>query len=354
MTRRILLTLHKYIGLVAGGFVFVLSVTGCVLVFEEQIDRALSPGLFDVSTPTTRMPLQALADMVRAAYPDRKVLHVRLPRKANGPVVVALSGRLAVFVDPFAGRILGERSAPARLVIITGQLHSGRIAGTWGRVIVGVATVLTLFLVLSGLYLWWPRKILLVRWRATWRRISFDTHSVLGIYSAPFLVFTLVSGIVLSYEGVLAPVLAGPGPASRSAPPQSTVVPGARALTLDEAVAASDRALPGAETVGLDVAPSGGRAAFKVLKRFPEDMTGGGRSHVFLDQYSGRALLVQSSRDVPVVTAILDRIDPIHVGNIFGWPSSVVAFLACLALAGQVVTGVLIWWKPGKKPPAAH
>ncbi len=89
-----------------------------------------------------------------------------------------------------------------------------------------------------------------------------------------------------------------------------------------------------------------------MLKRFPEDKTGAGRSRVHVDQYSGKVLRVVNSRELPLGTRIMNFIEPVHVGTIFGSPTVVLAFLATLALAGQVVSGFLIWWKPRRRTAA--
>jgi len=82
---------------------------------------------------------------------------------------------------------------------------------------------------------------------------------------------------------------------------------------------------------------------------FPEDRTPGGRSFVALDQYRGDVLDMESSRTAELGTKILNYKRPVHTGEVFGAPSLALAFLTSFMLAGQVVTGFLIWWKPGRR-----
>jgi uncharacterized iron-regulated membrane protein len=126
---------------------------------------------------------------------------------------------------------------------------------------------------------------------------------------------------------------------------ESTPVEGGRPLTLDEAIAISEKALPGTAFVGINV-PTGPKVTYSVGRRFPEDKTGAGRSHVVVDQFSGKVLRAVSSRTLPLGTRIMNFTEPVHMGIVFGTPTVALAFLATLALAGQAVTGFLIWWKP--------
>lgn len=71
-----------------------------------------------------------------------------------------------------------------------------------------------------------------------------------------------------------------------------------------------------------------------------------------MDQYSGRVLRIVDSRKAPLGTKIINFTEPIHTGNVLGWPSTVAVFLATAALAAQAVTGFLIWWRPRRRTPA--
>lgn len=351
-----LLWLHRYSGLVLGLPLFLLAVTGCVLVFEGAVDRRLNPHLLDVVAQTQRLPLQELLDRVRAAYPKDTPLELRLPRDAGRSGTVFLRSRHVVFFDPFTGEVKGDRLNLTAPMLPVSRLHTGRVAGAAGQKVVGVLTAFSLFGVVSGLYLWWPRKILMLRKAANWRRFNFDLHSVLGIWSAGVLFFTLLSGVMITWESDVERLLNRwiHGASVEEAPrPESTPVEGARQLTLDEAVTIADGALPGTSLIGVNIVPPG-KGVYQVLLHFPEDKTGAGRSRVFVDQFSGQVLRVVSSRELPIGTQIINFIEPIHTGIVLGWPTMVLAFLGTAALAGQSITGFLIWWKPNKSAAASR
>jgi uncharacterized iron-regulated membrane protein len=200
---------------------------------------------------------------------------------------------------------------------------------------------------LSGLVLWWPRKVLHVKGGRPWRRVNFDLHNVLGFYSALFLVFITLSGVIIAFEGAMDPLIQKLDKAPPPGEVFSQPVAGGRRISLDDAVRIASEALPGAMATSVNV-PTAGKTPFRLIMKFPEDRTPAGRSRVAIDQYSGRVLQVVSTRAMPVGSKILALKRSIHTGDLFGAPTQALAFVVSLALAGQVVTGFLIWWKPGK------
>lgn len=351
-----LLWLHRYSGLLLGLPLFLLAVTGCVLVFEAAVDRRLNPHLLEVVPQSQRLPLQELVDRVRAAYPEETPLEIRLPRDSDRSGTVFLRSRHVVFFDPFTGEIKGDRLNLTAPMLPISRLHTGRVAGAAGQKAVGLLTAFAMFGVVSGLYLWWPRKIFTLKRAANWRRFNFDLHNVLGIWSAGVLFFTLVSGVMITWERDVERLLVRwiDGKAVEEEPrPQSTPVADGYQLTLDETVAIADGALPGTSLVGINILPPG-KGAYQVLLHYPEDKTGAGRSRVFVDQFTGKVLRVVSSRELPIGTQIVNFIEPIHTGIVLGWPTMVLAFLGTAALAGQSITGFAIWWKPNRPGAASR
>ena len=83
---------------------------------------------------------------------------------------------------------------------------------------------------------------------------------------------------------------------------------------------------------------------FRILKKFPEDCTPAGRSRVYVDQFSGRVLLVANTRTAPLGTRILNLKRSAHTGDIFGTPTRALYFIVSLGIALQGITGALIWW----------
>jgi uncharacterized iron-regulated membrane protein len=345
----LLLKLHRWTGLIVGIVVFIVAVTGSILVFEADLDRQIHRPLALVAPGPSRVSLESALAAVKEANPSAAVTGIAIPQEPTHTLLLTLKGTTtAASIDPYSGRYLGTWDRAAGIPRWVHLLHTRLVAGEAGEMFVGAVTALTFLMAVSGVVLWWPRKVLGVKGGRPWRRVNFDLHNVLGFYSSLFLVFITLSGVIIAFEKYTDPLImkldsAPPPPAEVFSQP----VPGGRRISLDDAVRIANEALPGAMATNVNV-PTPGKTPFRLIMKFPEDRTPAGRSRVTIDQYSGRVLQVVSTRAMPVGSKILALKRSIHTGDLFGAPTQALAFVVSLALAGQVVTGFLIWWKPGK------
>ncbi len=319
------------------------SVSGSIIASEDELYRWFRPDLFSVKAQSTTLPAAALGEIALKAFPGERMMVYVVPPTADRSAVIALRG-LQVFMDPYTGAILGTRSGPTFLQK-NHQFHIRLLAGRTGETIVRIAAIVLLFLVLSGVVLWWPLKRLTIKWSASWRRINFDLHQAAGIYSSLFLLLLTCTGLMIGFDGMLMPLVFK---ATNSQPPvyeaQSTPQAGVKPLTAEQALTIAASALPGTKPIFVTV-PGGPKAAIRVSLRFPEDLTPAGRSWVLLDQFSGEVLVTQNSRTTGAGTRLVIMNRAIHTGDIFGTPSKVVAALSSLVVVIQMVTGLFMWWK---------
>jgi uncharacterized iron-regulated membrane protein len=305
----------------------------------------------------TPLPLETLVARCREQFPDKRVVDIVIAQKPD----LAYRFRMDDFdalINPYTGRAQGTRdfskadlgSGFARLLH---NIHTRLLAGRIGEYFVGAITVVTLIILVTGVVLWWPRKILSVLRGASWKRINFDLHNIFGIYASIFLVYVTLSGIIISFEGFTDPFLKKQLDRHVETQPRlkSTPVVGAPRISVDAAIQIANETLPGAVATIVNV-PSAPTEAYRVTKRFPEDRAAAGRSRVYVDQFSGKVLYVKSTRTDELGTRIVNIKRAVHTGDLYGWPTRILAFLSCLFLAGQVVTGTVIWWKKIQVPAA--
>jgi uncharacterized iron-regulated membrane protein len=342
--RKLLFNLHLYGALAVGIFVVIIGVTGSIMAFEDDIDRLLNPKLFDVAAEERHMPVAGLLQAAAKAYPGQRVAMMRLPQGLNDSVYFTARGQKQVFLNPYTGAVLGERSSKTWLATVH-TLHLRLLMGESGAAVVTGVTAVLLFLVMSGIFLWWPYKRVTVKWGASASRIHFDLHNTAGIYSALFLLVLGTTGIMIHFGDDIEKYLhksAGTERIGRNIP--SVVQPGAAPITPDQAVEAALAALPGAKAHMISLPPNP-KASYLVWMHYPEDLTPGGRSWVNVDQYSGKAVGFQNSRTAPAAsrTIIINR--AIHTGDILGYPTKILVCLSGLMLIVQAITGYSMWWK---------
>lgn len=350
MLRRIALKLHRIVGLVVGIFILIASLTGSALVFREEIDRTLNPSLLEVSPAPEKVSLEEVVENVARAFPDERIRLIAAPRSATEPYVIRMERTAAdlVYVDPYSGRILGDRSLTGSLMGFLFELHTKLLAGERGEKLVGACGLLLVGLCLSGLVLWWPgrRKVgvaLKVSWRRKRRRV-LDLHRAGGFWTLAFLVMAALTGASLVFYTAAGKVL-GWATASEVVGPTIPAVahtPDAPVIPLDAAVRVAQVSLPGAETTFISPA-SGPGAPIVIRMNLPGELHPNGRSYVYVDPYTGRALHVWNALEAGRGERLLNTIYPIHIGQYGGLAVRFLYVLLGLAPAGLAITGTMLW-----------
>ena len=207
------------------------------------------------------------------------------------------------------------------------------------------ASVGLLFLLASGLYLWWPAKRVRIRSERGTRRWWFDLHNAVGIWSFVFVALATSTGLVIGFDDEITPFVykaTGSSPvAVYTRPPPFKVTPGGQPIGPDRAIEIARAALRGAMPISVNVPPPTG--VYAVSARYPEDLTPGGRSRIYIDQYSGAVLLAEGSRTAPTGTRLITLNRALHTGDVLGIPSKIVMSLASLAVVLQLISGVVMW-----------
>ena len=193
---------HFYAGLFVLPFVLLLSVSGSIYLFKPQIDRWEERDYRGLSLEDAVSADRQL-EAAEAAFPDASFNHYRLPEEPGDAAMVQMGlpdGSLnEVFVSP-QGQVLGTLDPAERISNAVSRFHGSLMMGDWGDRLVELAASWTIVMILTGLYLWWPRPF---RAAGTlWPRLSLkgrplmkDLHRVTGFWLAGFVLVMLASGL---------------------------------------------------------------------------------------------------------------------------------------------------------------
>ena len=354
--RKVLFWLHLCCGVVAGAVILVMSVTGVLLTYERQLtDWADGYRIAPPAPGTAPLGAEALATrgfQARGEWPAT----VTMRADPSKPAALGLGREGTLFVDPHTGEILGQGSTGARAFFRTvTDWHrwlgvGGERRGT-ARAATGAANLCFLFIVLSGVYLWWParftprhlRPITLFAGGQGGKARDFNWHNVFGFWSAVPLVFVVASGVVISYPWAneLVQRLAGSPPqrpGGRPGGPRSTApVPQLSLAGLDRAWARAETQVEGWQslTVRLPAAPD-------APWTFSIDASTGARrpdtrTEVTLDRKTVATIKREGYEALPAGRKAIGWLRFIHTGEAFGPPGQTVAGLASLG-------GVMLAW----------
>lgn len=394
---------HFYAGLFVIPFLILLSLTGIIYLFKPQLDQLMYPELLQVPVAEQRLSADRQLALVRQAYPQAAIRQY-LPPVGDGrsaQFVLDQAGQeLNLFVDPYRGTLLGSQEARNTLQAIARRLHGELMLGTVGDRLIELAAGWGIVLLVSGLYLWWPRGssgagVLWPRLASRGRLLWRELHAVSGFWGSLLLLFMLLTG--MTWTGFWGAQFAGTWnhfPAAMwDAVPQSdlqarslnsasrqtvawavetTPLPVSDPHAAHNAQAAGDSAGTQAQ-VGLQqvvdtAAARGVRPGYSItlpkgelgvysVALFADDPRQDATLH--LDQYSGALLADVRWKDYGAVAKTVETGVMLHEGKLFGLANQLLMALVCLLVLFSAVSGLVMWWQRRPQgrfgaPPLRH
>ena len=192
-----------------------MSVTGVLLTYELQMTEWVDRGFWreGAEAAAHRVPVDDVILAVQEYAPDDEIRSVKRYSDPGAPVAVSVRGRPTVYVDPYEGRVMGEGNQGVRSFFSSMRGWHRWLAVTGdnrsvARAVTGAANLGFLFLVLTGMYLWIPRRwnwgsvknVLLFNGQLRGKPRDFNWHNVFGIWLAIPLAFVVATAVPISYS----------------------------------------------------------------------------------------------------------------------------------------------------------
>ncbi|MGW1746952.1 PepSY-associated TM helix domain-containing protein [Streptomyces sp. NPDC002092] len=370
--RPLVLRLHFYAGVFVAPFLLIAAVTGFLYAGAFQAEKLVYAHELTVAkVGDTKLPISQQVTAARKAHPEGTLSAVRPSPEADVTTRVMLSGvkgvdpdhTLAVFVDPYTGKVRGALeqygstgALPLRTWIDefhrdlqlgdTGRLYS-ELAASWLWVIAG-----------GGLMLWFSRRRALRKVRGTsGRRRTLGLHGTVGVWAAAGFIFLSATGLTWSaYAGANIDTLrtslgqatpsvsatAGGEHAGHSA--SATTGSGQHGVGLDEVLAAA-RAKDLTDPVEI-VPPADANSAYvvrQVQRSWPEK-----QDSVAVDPATGKVTDELRFADYPLLAKLTRWGIDLHTGILFGLVNQIALMLLALSLILLIVWGYRMWWQRGR------
>ena len=368
--RRLLISLHKYAGLILGLVLSVTGISGSLIVFDRELDEVIDPATAEFEPSSVVGSLDtALANASAAVGNGEAPTRIALGRNSAAPHIIRFptaagdAGPTEVTVDPASGTVTSVRVWGEYPVTWIYRLHYSLLSGHGGEITVGILGIALLFFCISGVIIWWPRtgfksgrhmvQAFKVRWKGTVAILNYDLHKLLGILSFPILGLIALTGIELVWhepvEGMVAavlPVIEEPSPIS---------VIRNREATVDDVRDQALAVFPGSRIARIYL-PRSDTAPYTVsMMHETEAWQEYGASQVWVDQYSGEVLETWDSRTLPAGNTLLTWMFPLHNGDGLGLAGRVAVFIAGLLPAFFFGSGFYLWYRrqPFARRPAA-
>ncbi|SDT27941.1 Uncharacterized iron-regulated membrane protein [Paenibacillaceae bacterium GAS479] len=376
---------HFYAGIIFAPFLIILALSGSVYLFKPQIEAQLYKDMLTVrEVGTTRLAPDQLAAAVRTENPGLSILSFSIPSDAKSTVkmsVVKNEVPTTLYADPYTGRTTGTLDTDKTFTELFKKLHSQLLlSGTLPNRIVELAASWGVVLIVTGLYLWWPRgkfsiwgTILPRLGKRGSRQFWRDMHAVPAFWLSLLILTLILTG--LPWSGVMGkgidnianstntnyPANAfGAGSlesvtlskdvaedlpwATENIPVPASAVGGYVRLSLNEVAAIADRqGVIKPYTISM---PEGKAGVFTVASA-DDRPTNNATLHI--DQYSGAVLTDVRFADYGIMGKVIMLGIAFHEGKLFGLANQILGLIACLGLI-LISAGSYVMWR--KRAPA--
>ncbi len=375
--------LHLWFGLSVGLVVFIVSLTGTMYVFKDEIQNRLRKEAIFVKKETitqTPLSIEILREKVDLEVNKKfPVSSVEIPLNKNKSYKFLYYEKdkeawnyfdevkinKLVYVNPYTGEILGIYNEKYDLFPILKSIHwSLLLKADWGNYVVGIPVVLFMIMLVTGIILWWPKNKKMRKGRfsfdwknvKTWKRKNYDLHNVLGFYASFIALLMSISGIYFSYPWVKNAfnfTLSGSAELPKEKEIKSPDSLSAKNNSVFDLTAQETRKMYSASS-SFRIPLNGKNKKGKELKNLPvtvygEDGKFAVRHQLAFDRYSGKLLSNKPHQQLNNAEKYANANYDIHIGSYFGMAGKIIWFIAGLICTSLPVTGFLIWMGRKKK-----
>ncbi|WP_022825457.1 PepSY-associated TM helix domain-containing protein [Hymenobacter norwichensis] len=352
---------HLWLGLASGLVVFIVSVTGAIFTFQDDI-RDLTEPWRKVEAQATapvlpsRLQAAALASHPGVGAETSWVTYFAPDRSATVFFIDKAGLPIQVYLNPYTGQVLKEQNLRTHFFTIIQEIHMHLLLPeSVAKWVVGISISIFVVMMITGLVLWWPKRKqerkqrFTIKWGARWRRVNYDLHNVLGFYAASIGLVLALSGLFMIYPWMLKSivyVVDGGKPAPQEL--METKLDTLQTVTaatqpLPDIVYRNVRRLSPANEMVL-IGPSGTGKDPAYCWTYQKALHYYHRDEYAFHPVSGQLLETRFHATKSTGTKFSDMNYDLHTGQILGFGGKIVAFLGSLISASLPVTGTIIWW----------
>jgi uncharacterized iron-regulated membrane protein len=379
---------HFYAGLLCIPFICWLAVTGSIYLFRSDYEAWHDRAIERLEYVGARQSPAAEVDAALASLPASSFNRYEPPATARGAAQILVQSRGELYriaVHPRSLAILRTEKESGRLMEAVFALHGSLGMGDPGSYVMETAASWTIVMIVSGMFLWFPRNMKSLRGvliprlgsggRVWWR----DLHAVSGIWISVIVLVMLLSGLpwasgwgsyfIWMRNLTTATATAPDWPISKrppgDVPVSESTMPGMTAAEMAAmpSVAGSSGAAS-AEPRGWTVTDL--NVVVPVVERqhlarpiwiLPPAKADGNwvgtsqaqdrtqRSQVKVDAATGEILEKSSFADQPRLDKIVNVGVSLHEGHLFGRVNQALLLTTAIVLVGMSVSAIAMWWR---------
>lgn len=347
--------LHRWLGLIVGLVLIVVSFSGSWLIYNREWREPE----FTLQAQSQKIPLEQLYKSALKEIGTSGGVVIRFPQKPEFPYQFwsLADSHERVFINQYTGDVLVKYAPDYWPYGWVFELHTEFLLGHQGETVLGIFGFLALFISITGIYLWLPKrsqkfnKHFKMRLNKSRYVRHFDLHRHLGILAAPVFILIFITGITLVFNKEFSQLANWLGNSKVAEAPKSSVNNIAKRMNLDLLLQTANMVMPGGR-VGIMIVPLDNKPIV-VRKQMKDDPHPNGLNFIHIDAISGKVL-----QDIPISQADLARklfnwIYPLHTGQVFNewydWVLFVIGFIPAVLLLTASTTLILRSLNRGKR-----
>lgn len=347
--------IHLWLGFLTGVVVFIVAITGCIYVFQDEIKDMTHDWRHIERQDRAFIPPSVILKNVKHAYPAvaaNMVVYQNGDRPAS--VFVSIDNvPHTIYINPYSGEITHLQNLDNDFFMIVEHLHRFLLLPEKiGKQVTGISTLIFLVMLITGLILWWPKRWknagqnFKIRWNARWRRKNYEWHRTTGFYMVLPAIVVALTGLSFSYEWVHDSFFylgnIGNGETLERAVPSFEKNDKITAnVALDHAMSQTRDLAPAS---GMYFVWDQGEGLPIMTGAYPESHAFDHQSNFFFDPESGKLLASQYYEDKSPGLKFQEMSYGLHTGQLLDLPGKIAAFTASLFVAALPVSGFLIWY----------
>ena len=356
-------------GLATGLVLMITCFSGAILVYEKELQQLFHPHRYFTAPAALRLPLDSLKSIVEKNVAGAKVSAIKVfsdperntelsfvPKDKDraAKLTEKRGGQLIAFVDPYTGNIADVYNHRESFFYWIMDVHRRMLGGDTGKLVVGICTLFFIFILITGIVLWWPRNKALLKQRlrfkynAGFKRLNHDYHIVLGFYTSIFLFIFAFTGLAWSFEWFNKAIYTFTSSSmERVKPLQSTISNKHQTLSAEAALnAVASHVISPYYSISL---PTDAEGAFAVTVLPKENAHESATDTWFVDRYSGRIAGVQKFAARNAGQRVRATFKPVHVASIYGNTSKIIGLIVCLLGTFFPLSGIIMWINRARK-----
>ena len=208
--RKLFFDLHWILGITAGIIITLVSVTGAFLSYEQELLRLFNKSSYSFEAGQKQLSTKELLEKFSSQMPEAIVTSVAKSSNPNEIVGITIEGSArkrgdVYHLNPYTGEILPLVKGKA-FFAVSEDLHRRLMFGGTGSTIVGICSIMLLFLVVSGVYLYYPKikrgfvKSFTFKTKTTGRAFLYGLHCSVGMWVSLFYAWLVLTGLFWSFD----------------------------------------------------------------------------------------------------------------------------------------------------------